>query len=216
VLDTLALPTFLNPLLLGDSPAHGAVLGRHLVTVPALPPMAGTLRAAVGDLLAEHPRRTDAQQIINEFATTAIIEQRCDCCPHDQITLTVDCDENRIRLEINYHLTLSHAPVWRTDEYEDPVKTYGLGLAIINNHVDDRIDYWGHMARGLDGEARFSDLDQTWYAELGHTPPTASSVELPSVNEIGAIDVEQSASAGVAEQYVDDLIDESAGEDLTG
>ena len=154
---------------LAGSQAHGVVLGRHLVTVPALAPMAATLRSAVGDLLADHPRCTDAQPVVNEFANYALIEQRCGCCRHGPITLAVDCDEHRIRLEISYHLALSHTPDWRMDWYENPDETYGLSLAIINAHIHRPADRWGHIARQID-EPYYADKHQTWYAELDHAP----------------------------------------------
>ncbi len=146
------------------STVHGVVLGRHLVAVPTLLPMAGTLRAAVGYLLAEHPRRLDARQVISEFVTTALIENRCTCCPTGQITLTVDCDEHRIRLEISYHLAPTHEPVWRSDWYEDPLHTYGLGLALTNAHADR----WGHSS--LKHHPPYANDNHTWWAELNHTP----------------------------------------------
>lgn len=150
--------------------ADGAAFGRQLVTVPALLPMAGTLRRAVDSFLTGHPRRVDARQVVDEFATTALIELRCTCCPHGQVTLAVDWDERRIRLEVSYFMTLSHAPMWRMDWCEDPVDTYGRGLALVNAFCDR----WGHMARQV-GEPYYADKHQTWYAELDHIPPQLSA-----------------------------------------
>jgi hypothetical protein len=164
-----AAPMTPPPLLLDEHPTYGAESGRYLVTVPALMPMARTLRAAVGDLLAEHPRRTDARQVVSEFTTTALIENRCTCCPTGKITLTVDIDKRRIRLEIGYHLALTHEPVWKTDWYEDPVDTYGLGLALTKAHSDR----WGHSA--VKRYPQYADDDHTWWAELNHTRPQPPS-----------------------------------------
>ena len=153
-----AHPAVPSPVLLGGDTTHGAVPGRHLITVPALLPMAGTLREAVCGFLADHPRRTDARQIIDEFATTALIEQRCTCCPTGQISLTVDCDEQHIRLELTYHHNLSHAPAWEKHEIDD----YCRGLGIINGFTDR----WGH--RALKGYPQFANDEHSWWAELDH------------------------------------------------
>lgn len=155
--------------LFDEHPFHGAMPGHHLVTVPALPPMGATLRAAVGLLLAEHPRRVDARQVISEFATTALIENGCHCCPTGQITTTVDIDEHRIRLELSYHLALTHEPVWKTDWYEDPVSTFGFGLALTKAHSDR----WGHSA--VKRYPQYADDDHIWWAELDHAHPQPPS-----------------------------------------
>ena len=146
--------------------ARGEAFGRRIVTVPALLSMAGVLREAVDHFLTDYPRRVDARQVVDEFASIALIELGCTCCPHGQITLTVDWDERRIRLEVGYFMTLSHPPLWKMDWYEDPVDAYGRGLALINACCDR----WGHMARQV-GQPYYADKHQTWYAELDHLSP---------------------------------------------
>ena len=146
------------------NPAHAVIPSRQLIAVPATLPMVRVLRDVAAGFLADHPRRDDARQIISEFATTAAIENRCTCCPHEQITLAVDRDERRTRLEISYHLRLTHRPVWDSDE----IIAYRHGLTILDALTNYR---WGHAGRFHLGELRYSDDDQTWYAELDNASP---------------------------------------------
>lgn len=149
---------------LDGNQAHTVAPGRQVVTVPATASMVRVLRQVTAGFLVGHPRRDEAQRIISEFATTAVIENRCTCCPHEQITLTVERDEQRTRLEVSYHLSLTHRPVWDSDE----IIAYGHGEALLDALTNHR---WGHYGRFQLGKLRYSDDDQVWYAELDNASP---------------------------------------------
>lgn len=163
MIEALALPGLTSAAAI-DQGGGGSddVLGRRVVTVPALLPMAGTLRKAVDGFMVGHPRRVDARLVVDEFVTTALVELRCACCPHGQITLTVDRDEQRVRLEVSYFLALSHPPEWKIDGGEDPQDNYDRGLALVNAFCDR----WGHIARQPIRPPYYVDKHQTWYAEF--------------------------------------------------
>jgi hypothetical protein len=185
------------------SPANTAVQSRRLVTVPALPAMAGTLRDAVADFLSGYPRSHDAQRIVTEFFTTALIENRCNCCPHEQIILTVDADEYRVRLEVSYHLTLFHRPIWKRSE----ITAYGRGVTMLNALTNYR---WGHDGHFHIGELRYCDDDQTWWAELTQTPAADHGHRRSLTADTEAARTLQSIFEKAAEQHHDDLISQLA------
>jgi hypothetical protein len=55
------------------------------------------------------------------------------------------------------------------DKYEDPLDSYGRGLALINAFCDR----WGTMMLQV-GEPHYADMSQTWYAEFDYFPDGAS------------------------------------------
>lgn len=186
-----------------DSLTRNLVHSRRLVAVPALVPMAGALHDAVADFLSDHPGRRDAQRIVKEFFTTALIENRCICCPHEQIILTVDADEHRVRLEISYRLTLTHRPFWKKGEKA----AYGRGVEIVNALTDH---HWGHDGHFHLGDLRYVDDDQTWWAELGHTPAASlGRLQRPTTNMEAARTMKPSVEKA-AEQHQGDLIEQLA------
>lgn len=193
-----------NPSMPSDhSPPDTVVPRRRLVTVPALSAMAGTLRDAVADFLPDDPRSHDAQRIVNEFFTTALIENRCKCCPHEQIILTMDADEHRVRLEISYHLTLFHRPVWKKNE----ITAYARGVTMLNALTNYR---WGHDGHFHIGELRYCDDDQTWWAELAPTLAANQGHDRSLTADTEAARTLQSIFEKAAEYHHNDLISQLA------
>lgn len=169
--DTPHTPAPPTPQTTGQHNAPETRTGRHHVTMPALPAMARPLREAAAHILAGHPRRDDAKQVTAVFATIPILEHRCTCCPPAPITLTVDNDQHRVRLEIKYHLALSHPPRWTSED----IDAYSFGLALVNGHSDR----WGTSVRQA-SQTPYGDKNLTWWAELDHTPqppPPASDTD---------------------------------------